>query len=362
MRQFLGRFSRKALLIGSIVIGVVLLTGIGLAAAAALSAAHSGAPQTASAPTSSSTPTAQGSDKVNHLVRVVSVNGNTLTVATGADKKSQQKTLTTSASTKITKYGQPAQLSDLQPDEWIMVHGTDATHIQQIAILGFGAQGAIQSINGSTLTVLMAKKAGTGTVNVNVSSSTHIMEGGVQVSLSDLQANESILAFGNKNSDGSLNAMLIRVKLVSGQVGDISGNTITLTHGNKGAQISVTTSSATKYYVGGKQVPASTLQVNDTIGVAGPLANKTSVTATAIFIQEPKVAGKVTSVNGNTIMVQTKNGVTWTVTADSSTQYLKAGQPASLADVQQGSLVEIVGMKIGDNALTAVVVRIHAHK
>jgi len=362
MRQFLSRFSRKALLIGSIVIGVVLLTGIGLAAAAAISAAHSGAPQTASASASSSMPTAPGSSKLDHLVRVVSVNGNTLTVATGADKKSQQKTLTISDSTKITKYGQTAQLSDLQPDEWIMVRGTDTTHIQQIAILGFGAQGTIQSINGSTLSVLMKKKSGTGTVNVNVSSNARIMEGGVQISLSDLQPNEDIVAFGDKNSDGSLNAMLIHVHLVSGQVADISGNTITLTHGNKGAQVSVTTSSATKYYVGGQQVPASTLQVNDSIGVAGPLSNKSSVTATAIFIQEPKVAGKVTGVNGNTITVQTKDHVTWTVTVDSSTQYVKDGQPASLSDVQQGSLVEIVGMKTGDNALTAVVVHLHTKK
>jgi hypothetical protein len=355
MKHLLCHLSRKTLLIGGMALGVVLLSAMGLAACSASAAQGSSAQPT-------STPTAQTFGRHEHLVRVVSVTGNTLTVATGLDKKSPQLTLTVSSTTKIMKYGQPATLSALQADEWIIVRGADAQHIQQINILGFGARGTIQTITTSGLTILSQKKAGTGTVAISVSGSTHIMEAGMQISLSDLQPGENIAAFGDKNSDGSLKALLVRVNLVSGQVTAISGNSITLSHGAKGTEISVTTSAATKYYLAGQQVSASQLQVNDTVAVAGPLANKTSVTATAIFIHEPTLAGKVTSVSGNTITMQTRDGVTWTVTVNSSTKYLKGGQPASLADVQTGSLIQVVGVKSGDNALTAAIVRIRAGK
>ena len=298
--------------------------------------------------------------KRNHIVRVVSISGNTLTVTPSADKKGQQKTLTVSSDTKISKYGQSATLSDIQANEWLVVRGSDAQHIQQINILGFGARGAIQALSDGGFTLLQSKHSGTGTVTVNVSSSTHIQEGQIQGSLQDLQAGEDVVVFGDHGSAGTLNALLVHVRLVGGQVSAINGNSITLHHGVKGTDIAVTTSSATKYYLAGQSVAASQLQIGDVVGVAGPISNKTSVTASAIFIRAPHVAGKVISVNGTTFTVQTKAGDTWTITVDSNTKYLKAGQSASLTDVQTGSLVEVVGLKSGDNALSALLVRIHA--
>ena len=363
MKQLLGHVSRKVLLIGGIVLGVVLVSGVGLAAAAALHApnANASASQNASAQTSSNLP-AQHANGHSHLARVVSISGNTLIVAAGVDKKGQQKTLTITSATKITKYGQPAKLSDLQAGEWIRVTGADAQHIQQIDILGFGAAGTIQTLNNSGFTLLLKKHAGTGTVTVNVSSSTKIREAQISISLSDLQVGEGVAVFGDKGSNSALNARLVQVRLVGGQVTAIKGNTITLGRGLKGKEISVTTSAATKYYLAGQPVAASQLQIGDTVGVAGAVSSKASVTASAIFIREPHVAGQVTSVSGNTITLQTRGGVTWTVTVDSNTKYLKGGQPASLSDVQKGSLIAATGAKSGDNALTASVVRIRAHK
>lgn len=361
MKQLLGKVSRKVLLVGGIVLGVALVSGIGLAAAAALHAPNASAAQNASTQTSSAL-SAQNFRGHGHLVRVVSVSGNTLTVAAGIDKKGQQQTLTVNNDAKITKYGQPAKLSDLQAGEWIRVSGPDAQHIQQIDILGFAAAGTIQTLNSSGFTLLSKKHAGTGTVTINVSSSTKIREAQMSISLSDLQVGEGVAVFGDKGSNGSLNARLVQVHLVGGQVTAIKGSTITLGRGLKGKEISVTTSAATKYYLAGQQVAASQLQVGDVVGVAGAVANKTSVTASAIFIREPHVAGKVTSVSGSTITLQARSGVTWTVTVDSSTKYLKDGQPASLSDVQKGSLIEVAGVKSGDNALTASVVRIHTRK
>jgi preprotein translocase subunit YajC len=301
-------------------------------------------------------------------MNVVSVDAskNTITVvaagkaAKGKENKGQQHTLTVSSDTRITKYSQPASFKDIQPDEYLIVAGKDTQHIQSIAILGYGASGTIQALSDGGLTL---KNAQGQTVTIAVSNSTKIVEGHRQASLSDLQPGEMIEVFGDKNSDGSLNALLIHVHLVHGQVTAINGNTITLTQGLKGHEVTVTTSDATQYYVGGKQVPASTLQVGDTIGVAGAISDKTSVNATAIFIHEPEVAGKVTAVKDNTITLQTKNGTTWTITVNNDTQYLKDGQPAALSDVQVGDLIAVVGLKTGDNALTAIVVHIHtAHK
>lgn len=363
MRQFLSRLSRKTLMIGGIVLGVVLLTGIGLAAAAAL---HASAPNTTSAASVSPTSQPHNDQTMKHLrlVQVTAVNGSSITVVPAGEiaKKKAKKTsatLTISSSTKITKYGQPAQASAIQVDEFLMVRGTDAQHIQHIAILGYGVRGTIQKISDNTLTLQTEQNK---TVQVTVSSGAHILEGHLPASLSDLQTNETVEAFGDKNSDGSLNAMLVHVDLVHGQVTSITGNTITLSYGNKGAQTTVTTNADTKYYIAGQQVPASTLQQGDTVGVAGPGSQKSGVTATAIFIHEPAAQGTVTSVNGSTITVKTKDGTTWTVTVNGDTKYFQDKQPASLSAVQVNSKIRAVGLKTGDNALTAIVVRIAAPK
>jgi hypothetical protein len=361
MKHVLGNISRKALLIAGIVLGVALVSGIGLAAAAALHAPDANAAQSASAQPGSDL-SAQNFRGHGHVVRVVSVSGNTLTVAAGPGKKGQQRALTVSSDTKIMKYGQPAKLSDIQAGEWIRVSGSDARHIQQIDILGFAAAGTIQKLNSSGFTLLASKRSGTGTVTVNISSSTKIQEAHLSISLSDLQVGEGVIVFGDKGGNGSLDAWLVRVHLVNGQVTAINSATITLERGLKGTEISVTTSAATKYYLAGQPVAASQLHVGDVVGVAGAVSNKTSVTASAIFIRQPRVAGRVTGISGNTITLQARGGVTWTVTVDSSTKYLKDGQPASLSDVQKGSLIEVVGVKSGDNAITASVVHIRTHK
>ncbi len=361
MRQFFSRMSHKTLLIGGIVLGVVLLTGIGLAAAAALHTSSTASPTT-SAPTTGSTAGKKGG-AINGLVQVTAINGATMTVVDGTkdltkNKQSKSVTLTVSSATKITKYGQSAQLSAIQVDEYLMVRSSDAQHIQQIDILGFGTRGTILAFSDGGLTIQNAQGQ---PVNFSVGSSTHIQEGDTPVSLTDLQPGEVVEVFGEKNSDGSMNAMLVHVELLDGQVASISGSTITLTRGNKGAQVTVTTSAATQYYVAGQSVPASTLQQGNQIGVAGP-ASKDSVTATAIFIHQPRVSGKVTSITGSTITIQVKNGATWTVTVSSETQYLKAGQPAQFSDIQTGSTIEAAGPQSGDNALTALVIHIAAPK
>ncbi len=363
MRQFLSRLSRKTLMIGGIVLGVVLLTGVGLAAAAAL---HASAPNTAHSAGGSPTSQPNNNQATKHLrlVQVTAVNGNSITVVPAGEiaKKKAKKssaTLTISSSTRITRYGQPAQASAIQVDEFLVVRGTDAQHIQQIAILGDGVRGTIQSISGNTLTLQTEQNK---TVQVTVSSGAHILEGHLPVSLSDLQANETVEAFGDKNNDGSLNAMLVHEDLVHGQVTSINGNTITLSYGNKGGQTTVTTSDATKYYVAGQPVSASTLQQDDTVGVAGPGSQKSGVAATAIFIHEPATEGTVTGVNGNTITLKTKDGTTWTITVNGDTKYFQGKQPAALSAVQVNSKIRAVGLKTGDDALTAIVVRIAAPK
>jgi hypothetical protein len=362
MRQFFSRLSRKTLLIGGVVLGVVLLTGIGLAAAAAL---HSSSPASgAAASTSTTSSTGMKGSVINGLVQVTSINGASLTVVEGAkdltkNKQTKPVTLTVSSTTKITSYGQQAQLSAIQVDEYVMVRGSDAQHIQQIDILGFGARGTIVAFSDGGLTIHNIQGQ---EVSFSVGGSTHIQEGDTSVSLTDLQAGETVDVFSQKNSDGSLNAMLVRVDLVHGQVASISGSTISLTSGNKGAQVTVTTTSATKYYIAGQQVAASQLQQNDQIDVAGPGSEKSGVTAAAIFIQEPKVSGKVTGITGSTITIQTKNGATWTVTVSSETKYLQAGQPAQLSDIQKGSMIEASGPQSGDNALTALIIHIAAPK
>ena len=365
MRQFLSRVSRKTLVIGGMALGVVLLTGVGLAAAAALHASAPSATQSASVQATGTPgkPGKPGDRTLHHVVQVTAVSGNTITVVSaGPNVKQPGKdgiTLTVGSDTRITKNGQPAQLSDIQVGEYLLVQGSDAQHIKRIDILGFGARGTIQTLSANDLTIQNTQSQ---TVKIAVGSSTHILEGSLPVSLSDLQVGEMIGVLGDRNSDGSINAFMIQVDLIHGQVASISGNTIELSAGNKGAQLTVTTSGSTKYYVADQPVPASTLQVGDQIDVAGPGSLKTGVTATAIFIRESMVAGKVIGVNGNTITIQTKDGTAWTITVNPSTRYVQGGQPASLSAVQVGSGIEAFGLQSGDHALTALVVHIAAPK
>jgi Domain of unknown function (DUF5666) len=380
MKQFFRNLPRKTLTIAGVALGLALVSGLGLAAAAALHSPHASATQTSSAQTSStqldnalagdpfisSIPTAQDLGKQGFIARVVSVKGNTLTVTLGLAPrdKNHQMTLTVSSTTKIMEYGQTAKLSDLQANEWIMVVSTKDHQVQQIDILGFAAGGTIQKLTSGGFTLSTKTQSGTATVDVSVSSATTIREAQMQGSASDLQPGESVIVFGDKQSNNTLSARLVQVILISGQVKTIKGNTITLGHGFRGADITVTTSASTKYYLGGKSTSASQLHVGDTVSVAGAVSNKTSVAATSIFIfPHPSfLVGKVTGVNGDMITVQARDGVTWTVTVDSSTKYIKDGKPASLSDVQKGSLIQVFGVKSGNNALTASLVSVFTYK
>src|SRR5579885_1252521 len=96
MRQFLSRLSRKTLMIGGIVLGVVLLTGVGLAAAAAL---HASAPNTAHSAGGSPTSQPNNNQATKHLrlVQVTAVNGNSITVVPAGEiaKKKAKKSSAT---------------------------------------------------------------------------------------------------------------------------------------------------------------------------------------------------------------------------------------------------------------------------
>jgi preprotein translocase subunit YajC len=335
MQPFLRRLLRKTLIISALMLGVVLLTGVGLAAAAAQDAS---APNTALI--ASVSPTSQPNHHQMkrhhhlHLVQVTAVKGDSITVVPAREviKRTTKTsvTLTLSSSTKITKYGKPASASAIQVGEFLVVKATDPQHVQQIAILGYGVRGTIQKISDGTLTLQTEQNK---TETVHVSSGAHIFVGHLPGSLSDLQANETVEALGDRNNDGSLNAMLVHVDLMHGKVTAINGNKIALNTGKNGAQTTVTTNAATKYYVAGQPVPASTLQQGDRIGVAGPGSQQSGVTATAIFIYGLTAQGTVTGVKGDTITVKAKDGTTWTVTVNSNTTYFQGKQPASLSAV-----------------------------
>lgn len=360
MRNMLNRFSRKTLLIIAVVAGVALLSGVGIAAASAFQAR---AATQSAADLANVLGDKPGNGVHQGVAQVTAINGKTLTLAPGdVVKKHKEVTITVSDQTKITRYGQPASLSDIQVGEFLSIRGKTREDISQIDILGFGAAGTIQALSDGGFTLETAKSE---TVSVSVSSDAQIVEEhGLKLAVSDLQPGEDVQVFGDKAGASGITAHLVHVRLFRGDVATINGDTITVTMGAKQKTGTVITNAGTKYYVADQQVAASALVVGDKIAVAGPLsADKSRVTAISIFISKNEVAGKVTAVKGNAITLQDKSGATWTITIDSSTRYFKQDHtPAALSDITVGSVIRAVGTLSGDHALAALVVGIATGK
>jgi hypothetical protein len=356
MRNGLNGFSKKTLLMIGIVASLVVLSGVGMAAASALTShpPAQGTTNLAHAPGSK-----QGNGAFQGVARVTAINGKRLSVAPGnVLKQGQEVTIMISDQTSITRYGQPASLSDILVDEFISIRGKNQETISQIDILGYGVAGSILSLHDGGFSLQTTQS---GMVNVSIDQSAQIVEEhGLKLRVTDLQTGEAVQVFGEQASEASFKAHLVQVRLLNGQVTAIAGNLITVSRGAKQQPGTVITNDGTTYYVADDQVPGSALRAGDTIEVAGPLsADQSSIIAISIFIHKDQVSGKVTAVKGNTITLQDKADATWAITVDGTTRYIKQDRsPATVSDVQVGSVITAVGTRNGDHALAALLVGI----
>lgn len=142
---------------------------------------------------------------------VTAVNGSIITLK---DRKGTTQTITTTSSTRFTRGGQSASLSDVKTGDQIAASGTlnsdGSLNAQVVAIVLPHVDGQITTISGTIITI--QERDGT-TYTIKVSSSTTFTDGQTKgkLSLSDLKVGEEIHAEGTQNSDGSLEAISIVV-------------------------------------------------------------------------------------------------------------------------------------------------------
>ncbi len=150
-----------------------------------------------------------------------------------------------------------------------------------------------------------------------------------------------------------------------GTVASVSGNTITLT-GKNGATYTVDASSATvtKFTPGtsgsrgtSATITVSQIQTGDTLVVQGT-ASGDNVTATKIMdgmsmsrgkMAKPAASGTVAAVNGNSLTVTGKNGVTYTV--DAANAKINKITPGSSGAKPTRSSISVSGILVGDTVV-----------
>jgi hypothetical protein len=105
---------------------------------------------------------------------------------------------------------------------------------------------------------------------------------------------------------------------------------------------------------GGQTIALADLKVGDSIRFAQTRNADGSYTVTDIVVVQPKVAGTVTEVSGNTITLSRPDGSTYVVHVGVGTIYTVTGvAQASLSDISVGNLVAAVGTLRDDGSLDA---------
>ena len=137
----------------------------------------------------------------------------------------------------------------------------------------------------------------------------------------------------------------------------ISGNDVTLATAD-GWRRTITVTSSVKLTRGGQTIAVGDLKVGDQVRFRQTRNADGTFTVTDLAVVVPTIRGEVSGVTSSGFKVTTRNGSVWTVTVNGSTTYRLGTGDGSLSDVKNGSTVVVTGNSTGDNALTALGVRV----
>lgn len=314
---------------------------------------------------------------------ISAINGNSLTLTRGNVVVIQA---TVNTNTVYTKAGQTISLSDLKVGQQVSVRTTTATDgtvsVSAVEVVLNHSSGTVSALDAGSLTLTRSDNT---TVKVVFSSSTSYLDLGKAITLSDLKSGMRLEVAGTSNADGSLNAEVVTVEhdQLSGSVTAINGNTLTIQLRGRNGQgpnrsnpagssstttpgtgsttttpaattKTITVSGSTVYLEGGQSVPLSEIAVGSTISAAGTLSTDgNSLNALQVRIELPHYQGQVTSVNGNTIVIQERDGTSRTIEVNSDTKYLNGQAAASLSDIKVGSNLSVEGKVDASGKMTA---------
>jgi len=221
---------------------------------------------------------------------VTAVSGQTIT-ATRAD--GTQVTIHTSSSTTYGRAGKTVGASAVTSGVKIAVKGANnsdgsinATHVE-IVLPGLG--GTVTAVSGSDITV---KGRDNASHVIHTSSGTTFERAGKTVDIAAVTTGARISAQGAQNSDGSLDAEVVRIQAphAGGKVTAVSGTTITV-QDRRGTQTI--------------HVSGSTTYTSVTFGASGPTSAAASLSdvKTGVFIQAEGAQNSDGSLNAETVRI-----------------------------------------------------------
>lgn len=138
----------------------------------------------------------------------------------------------------------------------------------------------------------------------------------------------------------------------------ISGSDVTLGT-DDGWRRTIAVTDAVDLTRAGQDVALSSLKVGDLVRFRQTRNDDGTYTVTALAVVVPTIRGEVDGVTLSGFKVTTRDGAVWTVTVNGSTSYAFGAGDGTLADVINGETVVVAGDPAGDNALTALSVRVN---
>jgi hypothetical protein len=141
----------------------------------------------------------------------------------------------------------------------------------------------------------------------------------------------------------------------------ISGSNVTLAT-DDGWTRTIAVTSTVKLTKGGQAIEVSALKVGDQVRFSQTRNADGTYTVDQIAVVVPSVRGTVSDVSSTGFKVTTRDGSVWTIAINGTTKYQYGTGSGTLADVKNGTVTLVQGTTTGDNALTALTVRVAGDK
>jgi hypothetical protein len=137
----------------------------------------------------------------------------------------------------------------------------------------------------------------------------------------------------------------------------INGSDVTLGTPD-GWHRTITITDAMNLTKGGQDIAVGDLKVGDSIRFRQTRNDDGTYTVTDLAVVVPTIRGQASAVTESGFKVTTRDGSVWTVTVNGSTKYSYGQGDGTLSDVKDGTTVVVSGNTTGDNAITALGVRV----
>ncbi len=206
---------------------------------------------------------------IGRQITVAAIAGSNLSLKTD---DGWSRTIAVTSATKLTKAGQAITLGDIKVGDAVRFSQTrnadGSFTIDAVAVVVPRIAGEVTAVSGSGFTV-KARNGTTWTVRVN--GSTTYTVGARAGTKADVTVGSTVAVSGTRDSDSTMTAMAVRVRLPTliGRVTAKGADTITIEHLG-GGTVTIHVSGSTTYRVPGDTSPSlSDITVGSLIGAAG---------------------------------------------------------------------------------------------